>query len=71
MFRFHLVVESENDPDFTLWIVRDSQGVYRDSRPMDGGDGVVTCQWLNAAHEDGRLRTLESEYRLGEWRAAH
>lgn len=64
VFRFHTVLSLDHDE---LWIIRDSMGIYADSRPMFGADAVCTAQWLNGAHVDGRLRTLDTEYNLGEW----
>lgn len=54
MFRFHLAISLDFDG---MWIVRDTLcAVYRDSQAMSAADAVATCQWLNEAHLDGRLR---------------
>lgn len=66
MFRFHAMVSLDHPG---MWRVVDSQAVYGDSRAMPGGEAVVTCQWLNEAHLDGRLRTPWSEFNLGDWEA--
>lgn len=49
------------------WRVRDTHAIYADSRVMSGTDACTTAQWLNSAHQDGRLRTLDTEYALREW----
>lgn len=49
------------------WRVIDTHTVYADSRPMDCEEAIVTMNWLNEANLDNRLRTVESEFGMGDW----